>query len=112
MGLTCSFGAQEENKVEITNFVWACLRMKGLATSIDLHSMDFEMRLMHRRQRGFMDFVEHTLEEISRSQQRFGSAGAPAITGAPPSLYSVSQVPGTPISEGSNGAHGLQGWTL
>merc|ERR1711976_103183 len=38
--LTC--GHTQQKKVELSLFVWGCLRMKGVATSVDLHSMDFE----------------------------------------------------------------------
>jgi len=41
--------ACKSTEVDIATFIGSCLRMKGLATSIDLHTLGFEVRTIHRR---------------------------------------------------------------
>jgi hypothetical protein len=71
--LTISSG-NIEDKVDIGHFVHACLRMKGVATSLDLHSMDFELRLMHRKSKQFMLSCTRKLDEIAQMIARTGMA--------------------------------------
>merc|ERR1712190_575591 len=58
----------KNDKVQISLFVWACLRMKGVATSLDLHSMDFELRLMHQTTRRTFQHCVELLEKIADRQ--------------------------------------------
>jgi len=41
--------ACRHDEVDISTFIGSCLRMKGLATSIDLHTLGFEVKTIHKR---------------------------------------------------------------
>jgi len=43
------------SEVDIKTFIGSCLRMKGLATSIDLHTLGFEVKTIHKRLSKYQD---------------------------------------------------------
>jgi len=49
---------EDTGEVEIDDFVGGCLRMKGEAKSIDVQTLMFKSKQMHRTFGGLMDFVE------------------------------------------------------
>lgn len=51
-------------EVDISVVVAACLRMKGFASSMDLHALSFEARLMHRRHRELLVECTSRLQRI------------------------------------------------
>merc|ERR1712048_445890 len=51
--LSTSSGTDE---VDIHSFVEGCLRLKGLATSVDLHQLRFEHKRLTLQQRAFENF--------------------------------------------------------
>jgi hypothetical protein len=62
------FTCGRQQKVDLSLFVCACLRMKGVAASLDLHSMDFELRLMHQDQLALWRRGLEVLERIDARQ--------------------------------------------
>merc|ERR1719284_1282545 len=57
--------------VDIFSFVMMCMRLKGGATSIDLHTLAFEVKLMHQAQRNLSGFCQ---EQFSRLGELFDKA--------------------------------------
>merc|ERR1719245_2901704 len=61
---------EADQSVDIGSFVAFCLRTRGYATSIDLHSMSFEMKLMFRKQaaafRQFKEELQPRFDELKR----------------------------------------------
>merc|ERR1712232_272047 len=54
----------DSDEVPINSFVAGCLRMKGYASSADLHTAHFEQKLMHRNFKEFKKTTEGELEEL------------------------------------------------
>jgi hypothetical protein len=52
------------NTLDLNTFIWGCMRLKGMATSIDLHSLDFEVRLMHRNQQEILNECLRNMDRI------------------------------------------------
>jgi hypothetical protein len=50
--------------LELDTFIWGCMRLKGMATSIDLHSLDFHVRLMHTNQKSLLNQNLQKMERI------------------------------------------------
>jgi len=76
--LTCGQPGQRKDSVDMSLFVWGCLRMKGVATSVDLHSLDFELRLMHRSQKQLFKYCVDLLEKLARTHGHGHSHMRPA----------------------------------
>jgi len=55
----------EDNEVDIEAFVAGCMRLKGLATSLDLQTLMFETKLLHKQQREFHVYVGEHLQRIT-----------------------------------------------
>ena len=49
------------DEVDIRTFVAGCMGMRGTASSIDLHALSFELKIMHLTQRRFFSLVEERL---------------------------------------------------
>eukprot|EP00929_Paragymnodinium_shiwhaense_P011872 TRINITY_DN11824_c0_g1_i2.p1 TRINITY_DN11824_c0_g1~~TRINITY_DN11824_c0_g1_i2.p1 ORF type:complete len:443 (-),score=70.48 TRINITY_DN11824_c0_g1_i2:155-1483(-) len=60
----------EGNEVDLEEFVGSCLRVKGNATSIDLHMLAFEARTMHSKTKRFMEFASASLTELADRTDR------------------------------------------
>merc|ERR1712032_1026045 len=60
--LSESMGATDQ--VDIGTVVGSCLRIKGLATSIDLHILRYEVRMLQQKQALFIESVEWLQEEV------------------------------------------------
>jgi len=58
------------DEVDIDEFVNGCMKLKGAATSIDLQSVLFQTRLIHRTQQHFFKNCEAQLKEIAQSEER------------------------------------------
>merc|ERR1719401_1216082 len=56
--------SSDTNEVEINAFIEGCLRMKGTATGIDLHTMIKELRMVKKQQEEFFETSESKLEDI------------------------------------------------
>jgi len=53
-----------DDEVDIEEFVSGCMKLKGAATSIDMQSVLFQTRLIHRTQQHFFKDCEATLREL------------------------------------------------
>merc|ERR1712232_1367469 len=51
--------------LEIHAFVEGCMRLKGLAPSIDLQTLHFETKLMHVKEKHFFQFVEEQFLDLA-----------------------------------------------
>jgi len=67
----------EGGEVDLNTFVSNCLRMTGLATSIDLHTMGFEMRTLHVRQQRLLAELSDHLVKLELIEPH---AGQPVVT--------------------------------
>eukprot|EP00929_Paragymnodinium_shiwhaense_P059629 TRINITY_DN29855_c0_g1_i2.p1 TRINITY_DN29855_c0_g1~~TRINITY_DN29855_c0_g1_i2.p1 ORF type:complete len:630 (-),score=101.30 TRINITY_DN29855_c0_g1_i2:127-2016(-) len=56
--LQAAAGLTEDSAVDIETFIGGCLRLKGLASSIDVQTLAFEAKVMHSLQKKFFAFVE------------------------------------------------------
>eukprot|EP00929_Paragymnodinium_shiwhaense_P063663 TRINITY_DN31819_c1_g1_i1.p1 TRINITY_DN31819_c1_g1~~TRINITY_DN31819_c1_g1_i1.p1 ORF type:complete len:688 (-),score=124.38 TRINITY_DN31819_c1_g1_i1:157-2220(-) len=56
----------EGEELELEHFVGACLRVKGAATSIDLHMLAFDHKVMAAKMRKFISFAHVELLHLSR----------------------------------------------
>eukprot|EP00929_Paragymnodinium_shiwhaense_P118062 TRINITY_DN8968_c0_g1_i1.p1 TRINITY_DN8968_c0_g1~~TRINITY_DN8968_c0_g1_i1.p1 ORF type:complete len:697 (-),score=95.17 TRINITY_DN8968_c0_g1_i1:185-2275(-) len=63
----------ENDEVDLESFVGSCLRVKGNATSIDLHSLAFENKMMHQVQSRFNNFVEERFNNIDEKLTMLGT---------------------------------------
>eukprot|EP00929_Paragymnodinium_shiwhaense_P019677 TRINITY_DN13337_c0_g1_i1.p1 TRINITY_DN13337_c0_g1~~TRINITY_DN13337_c0_g1_i1.p1 ORF type:complete len:723 (-),score=173.78 TRINITY_DN13337_c0_g1_i1:597-2708(-) len=70
--MLCSLS--DDQVVDVDVFVNCCLRMKGLATSIDLHTMSFEMKLMQLRQKREKQQITQHLNTIEAKIDAYGVA--------------------------------------
>eukprot|EP00929_Paragymnodinium_shiwhaense_P118762 TRINITY_DN9067_c0_g3_i2.p1 TRINITY_DN9067_c0_g3~~TRINITY_DN9067_c0_g3_i2.p1 ORF type:complete len:681 (+),score=121.73 TRINITY_DN9067_c0_g3_i2:153-2195(+) len=59
--VTMSTGATE---IDLEAFVGSCLRVKGSATSIDLHTLGFEMKIMNQIEKRFFMFAEQQFANL------------------------------------------------
>ncbi|CAK8997959.1 unnamed protein product [Durusdinium trenchii] len=59
-----------EEGVDIRRLAHACVRMKGVATSIDLQSLSFETRLMHRKELQMMRRMGEQLRRTTEALER------------------------------------------
>eukprot|EP00929_Paragymnodinium_shiwhaense_P040263 TRINITY_DN21038_c0_g1_i2.p1 TRINITY_DN21038_c0_g1~~TRINITY_DN21038_c0_g1_i2.p1 ORF type:complete len:653 (+),score=108.08 TRINITY_DN21038_c0_g1_i2:133-2091(+) len=57
--------ASEGDELELEYFVGSCLRVKGAATSIDLHMLSFEHKVLAQKMKQFIKFVHQSLNELS-----------------------------------------------
>ncbi|CAE7757300.1 Scn10a [Symbiodinium sp. CCMP2456] len=74
-----------QREIEITQFVSGCMRMKGAATGIDLHTLVAELSTFQRRQEQLQEMVASMLRERSirfRSNDRMGSIVATPVSQA------------------------------
>eukprot|EP00929_Paragymnodinium_shiwhaense_P011871 TRINITY_DN11824_c0_g1_i1.p1 TRINITY_DN11824_c0_g1~~TRINITY_DN11824_c0_g1_i1.p1 ORF type:complete len:664 (-),score=100.45 TRINITY_DN11824_c0_g1_i1:151-2142(-) len=58
------------NEVDLEEFVGSCLRVKGAATSIDLHLLAFESRAMHSKTNKFMESASEVLTTLTQQTER------------------------------------------
>eukprot|EP00929_Paragymnodinium_shiwhaense_P111515 TRINITY_DN7964_c0_g1_i1.p1 TRINITY_DN7964_c0_g1~~TRINITY_DN7964_c0_g1_i1.p1 ORF type:complete len:187 (-),score=29.41 TRINITY_DN7964_c0_g1_i1:217-777(-) len=79
-------------EVDLEAFVGSCLRVRGNATSIDLHTLAFEFKMMSRFQEHFFTFVEERLNGLGDTLSKLGlcmsgEANASLWTGTPNSHF-------------------------
>lgn len=55
---------QRDARVNLQAFVQGCMTLKGVASSIDLHTLSFEVKVMHSAQRSFVASVNQQLVEL------------------------------------------------
>eukprot|EP00929_Paragymnodinium_shiwhaense_P063660 TRINITY_DN31819_c0_g2_i2.p1 TRINITY_DN31819_c0_g2~~TRINITY_DN31819_c0_g2_i2.p1 ORF type:complete len:282 (-),score=59.11 TRINITY_DN31819_c0_g2_i2:144-989(-) len=58
------------DEVDLEQFVGSCLRVRGAATSIDLHMLAFETRTMATKTKHFMNFVHDALLDVCYKTDR------------------------------------------
>lgn len=58
-------GITGREEVDIESFVEGCMRLKGNATSIDMQSVAFEVKLIHSNQRTFNEYYCKRLDSLS-----------------------------------------------
>merc|ERR1712118_422547 len=51
-----SNGEGDRDCVDLEMFVGGCMRLKGIAISLDVNSLFFETKVMHSMQRGFIRY--------------------------------------------------------
>jgi len=95
-----------QREIEITQFVSGCMRMKGAATGIDLHTLVADLSTFQRRQEQLQEMVASTLKDRSirfRSNDRVGSIVATPVSqaGASDPMLFASQSNAS-LSERSN----------
>lgn len=56
--MLCAAAEVTGDEVDVDTFIGGCLRLKGVASSIDVQTLAFEAKLMHALQKRFMDFAE------------------------------------------------------
>jgi len=54
------------SEVDVKTFIGSCLRMKGLATSIDLHTLGFEVKTIHKRLTKFQDEERQKMARVEQ----------------------------------------------
>merc|ERR1712217_856251 len=54
----------QEDEVDIQSFVEGALRMRGFASSLDLHTLSFEVKNLHMRQRQFVKQCMDSLVQL------------------------------------------------
>jgi len=59
-----------DDEVDIDEFVKGCMKLKGGATSIDMQSVLFQTRLIHKTQQIFFESCEKQLKEIALSKAK------------------------------------------
>eukprot|EP00929_Paragymnodinium_shiwhaense_P056613 TRINITY_DN28339_c0_g1_i2.p1 TRINITY_DN28339_c0_g1~~TRINITY_DN28339_c0_g1_i2.p1 ORF type:complete len:378 (+),score=67.11 TRINITY_DN28339_c0_g1_i2:979-2112(+) len=64
--------ASPTNEVDLEAFVASCLRVKGPATSIDLHTLAFESKMMHKVQKRFNTFVAERFKALDEKISKLG----------------------------------------
>ncbi|CAE7844430.1 cac [Symbiodinium microadriaticum] len=95
-----------QREIEITQFVSGCMRMKGAATGIDLHTLVADLSTFQRRQEQLQEMVASTLRDRSirfRSNDRVGSIVATPVSQAgasDPTLFASQS--NASLSERSN----------
>eukprot|EP00929_Paragymnodinium_shiwhaense_P059374 TRINITY_DN29733_c0_g1_i1.p3 TRINITY_DN29733_c0_g1~~TRINITY_DN29733_c0_g1_i1.p3 ORF type:complete len:142 (+),score=39.99 TRINITY_DN29733_c0_g1_i1:186-611(+) len=53
------------DELELEYFVGSCLRVKGVATGIDLHMLAFEHKIMAQKMKKFMHFVNRAFHDLT-----------------------------------------------
>jgi hypothetical protein len=59
-----------EKEVDISTLVSCCLRIKGVATSIDLHTVRYELKMMQKNQQALLSKVNHMAQRIQAPADR------------------------------------------
>eukprot|EP00929_Paragymnodinium_shiwhaense_P012939 TRINITY_DN120812_c0_g1_i1.p1 TRINITY_DN120812_c0_g1~~TRINITY_DN120812_c0_g1_i1.p1 ORF type:complete len:706 (-),score=99.98 TRINITY_DN120812_c0_g1_i1:146-2263(-) len=62
----------DSSDVDLEIFVGSCLRVKGGATSIDLHTLAFENKMMHQVQKRFYTFVTDRFNDLDQKLTMLG----------------------------------------
>merc|ERR1712176_1078437 len=73
MFFTMLTSISEGDEVDLSTFIMGCLRMKGLATSIDLHTLSFEMKMLWSQCRSSLDRLEECVFEMCQTPNQNGS---------------------------------------
>eukprot|EP00929_Paragymnodinium_shiwhaense_P090988 TRINITY_DN5104_c0_g1_i2.p1 TRINITY_DN5104_c0_g1~~TRINITY_DN5104_c0_g1_i2.p1 ORF type:complete len:704 (+),score=127.31 TRINITY_DN5104_c0_g1_i2:60-2171(+) len=60
------------SEVDLEAFVGSCLRVKGTATSIDLHTLSFENKMMHQVQKRFNAALSEDLKSLDEKLTMLG----------------------------------------
>merc|ERR1711862_37170 len=62
--MMCEAGGAENEAVDLESFVQGCLRLQGVASSIDLQTVAHEAKLMAALQKKFFAFVEESFTRV------------------------------------------------
>eukprot|EP00929_Paragymnodinium_shiwhaense_P025158 TRINITY_DN15283_c0_g1_i2.p1 TRINITY_DN15283_c0_g1~~TRINITY_DN15283_c0_g1_i2.p1 ORF type:complete len:131 (-),score=33.08 TRINITY_DN15283_c0_g1_i2:335-727(-) len=60
------------DEIDLEAFVGSCLRVKGDATSIDLHTLAFENKMMFQQQKRFYTFAEQRFNSLDEKLSKVG----------------------------------------
>merc|ERR1711879_133637 len=58
-----------EGEVDIALFVAGCMRMRGAASSMDLHAMSFELKVMHTRQKELSKRIDRQMSHFVEAME-------------------------------------------
>merc|ERR1712039_761000 len=75
-----------DGKVDIHTFAMGCTRLRGVASSLQLHTLAYEVKLMHRNQGLLYKFCKDefkTLRGPPKHIDSYNNAPAEALTGMP-----------------------------
>eukprot|EP00929_Paragymnodinium_shiwhaense_P116556 TRINITY_DN8618_c0_g3_i1.p1 TRINITY_DN8618_c0_g3~~TRINITY_DN8618_c0_g3_i1.p1 ORF type:complete len:677 (-),score=127.11 TRINITY_DN8618_c0_g3_i1:238-2268(-) len=84
----------EADEVDLEQFVGSCLRVRGAATSIDLHMLAYESRCMALKLKDFIDYVNTALHDVSDRTDHILNAVKEQGTNVPVSLLGLQ----TPVA--------------
>merc|ERR1712232_882498 len=65
-------------EVDMDIFLAGCLRLKGPASSIDVHTLGLESKMMHRLQKNFFSFMEKRFMDIEEQVQSIKNDHTPS----------------------------------
>eukprot|EP00928_Gymnodinium_smaydae_P054792 TRINITY_DN38500_c0_g1_i1.p1 TRINITY_DN38500_c0_g1~~TRINITY_DN38500_c0_g1_i1.p1 ORF type:complete len:311 (+),score=66.09 TRINITY_DN38500_c0_g1_i1:94-1026(+) len=63
--MLCSLDGMKD-AVDLKTFVAGCLRLRGVPSCIDLHTLGFELKLMRAQQKDLLSFVMDMFEQLER----------------------------------------------
>merc|ERR1712176_338700 len=58
-----------EVELDISNFVWGCIAMRGMASAMDVHALGFEVKVMHAKQQEFSELSLQQIAELKEAMQ-------------------------------------------
>merc|ERR1712211_203518 len=67
--MLCAAADARGGEVDMATFIGGCLRLKGIASAIDVQTLSFECKLMYCMQREFFASVEERFEELHETLQ-------------------------------------------
>merc|ERR1712217_4388 len=66
--------AGEDSEIDLQTLVTACLRMKGLASNIDLQTLSFEVKVVAKRQQSQFNKVSEQLQALVQAMSQLQGA--------------------------------------
>merc|ERR1712216_23826 len=69
--MLCASAEVHGGEVDVETFIGGCLRLKGLASSIDVQTLAFESKLMHCIQKDQMTLLEDKLSGLDERFEQF-----------------------------------------
>eukprot|EP00929_Paragymnodinium_shiwhaense_P012406 TRINITY_DN11957_c0_g1_i1.p1 TRINITY_DN11957_c0_g1~~TRINITY_DN11957_c0_g1_i1.p1 ORF type:complete len:720 (-),score=130.69 TRINITY_DN11957_c0_g1_i1:314-2356(-) len=88
--LCAAADVEDSTEVDVETFIGGCLRLKGIASSIDVQTLSFEGKVAHMLQKRFFQSTEDHLERIEERLGRLMCSSSAVPT--PPVMH---QVPNT-----------------
>jgi len=68
--MLASAAGNNSNEVDVETFVGGCMRLKGYATSIDVHTLIYELRIMYGVQKEFFRHVSDRFRHIDSNTNK------------------------------------------